>query len=181
MTFSNAKSAVTRWPAISIARPVSEARRYGPAGSVSVEVLPPTVKDSLTAVAIVLTAKATATGPAWMPSPSLIVAVAEKSPAMPALVIRKRPGAAADRHADVARAEEEAHVGGGDADDRRVVGGAEDLVGAGAGHALEGERAAELLAEDRDRLVGAGVESSTRTSGAASVMSTRKLTGSPAA
>ncbi len=64
--------------------------------------------------------------------------------------------AAGDREAGdaVRRAQEHGHVGGLDAQDRRVVGGVEDLVGAGAGHALEHERAAELLAEDLD-LVGA--------------------------
>ena len=105
---------------------------YGPAGSCRRCVWPPMVNVSLTAVAMLLSAKPTSTGPAWMPSPSLIEAVALNSPATPALVSRKRPLPCVDRDADVARAEEQRDVGGGDADDRRVVGGAEDLVGAGA-------------------------------------------------
>ena len=152
--FSNAKSAVRRWPAISIVRPVSEARRYGPAGSCRRCVWPPMVNASLTAVAMVLMAKPTCDRPGLDAVAELDRGGRAELARDPGLRDQEAAAALRDRDADVARAEEERDVRGGDADDRRVVGGVEDLVGAGAEHALEGERAAELLAGDLDQVGG---------------------------
>ena len=116
------------------------------------------VNASLTAVAVVLMAKPTWTGPAWMPSPSLIAAVALNSPAMPALVIRKRPlpcvietptSPAPRKSVTFAAA-------------MRMIGASSEVLrtlsAPAPTHALEGERAAELLAGDLDQVGGRGAD-----------------------
>jgi hypothetical protein len=95
---SKLKSPVRRWPKSSICRPVTATFRYGPAGSESVWVAPPTRKSSSTTTGkvleptvrrIELIATSTTSADAEMSVDRRMLAVAVMRPAMPSGVIRK--------------------------------------------------------------------------------------------